>query len=117
MAKADLEAIGEGFDSLFAYLCETIGARYPRYGGVFGKLMNQKCQDKFFEGSIEQKKDSVFELLSLLHCNAAYGLSSLGLAGAAGRMTNINFGGSLSEITFIDTSVTGMFERRTKIES
>ena len=66
--------------------------------------------------TFEDKQVIVQELLSLLHCNASIGLRSLGLSNSAGRMNEINYGGSIASITFVDTSVTGMFERRWIIE-
>lgn len=118
MKDVNLESFEEGLDGLFSYLCETIGSRYPRYRkSIYDKLMAQKCQDSFLEKTIEEKISAIKSILALLHCDAMRGLKELGLSDSAGRMTNISFGSSLSEITFIDTSVTGMFERRTKIES
>lgn len=114
--KADPRELEEGLDELFAHLCDVIAERYPRYQGLHKKLMDPKCQDGYNEQGIGGKYSVVLELLSLLHCNAAYGLKNAGLAGAAGRMNMVNFGSSISEITFIDSSVTGMFEGRSVIE-
>lgn len=116
MAKMDAGELEAGLDELFAYLCELIGKRYPRYGGLYGKLMDAKCWSRYSGMILGDKMSAVAELLALLHCNASYGLKAVGLAGEAGRMKNINFGGSISDIVFVDTSVTGMFERRSTIE-
>lgn len=52
----------------------------------------------------------------MLHCDGARGLGLFGLSGSAGRMTNLTVGNFVSEIAFIDSSVTGMFERRSQVE-
>lgn len=114
--KADQGALEAGLNDLFGYLCEVIRARYPRYGGVFKKLMSPKCQERYGEMGLEEKYGVVKEMLGVLHCDGTRGLQSLGLSSGSGRMTNINFGSSISEITFVDSSVTGMFERRTVVE-
>lgn len=115
--KADVGDLEAGLDDLFAYLCEVIGARYPRYkGSVYEKLIAEKCQDRFFGLSMDEKYAGIMELVAVLHCDGARGLKGLGLSPSAGRMTSISFGGYVSEIAFVDSSVTGMFERHSKIE-
>ncbi len=114
--KANQDDLMRKIDDLFAVLCEKIKERYPRYAGVYKKLSDSKCQQRFAKMNVDEKRQAIQELLNMLHCDGARGLKSLGLPPEAGRMMNISFGSSLSEITFIDTSVTGMLERRRTIE-
>lgn len=116
MAKEDPSVLEAGLDDLFGYLCEVIGSRYPRYGGVHKKLTGSKCQETYNAMDLEGKASALHELLGVLHCDGARGLKSLGLSVDSGRMKGVNFGSSISEITFVDISVTGMFERRMVIE-
>lgn len=117
MAKADAGELEAGLDDLFAYLCDAIKKRYPRYkSSVYEKLMADKCQERFSKLSKEEKHAGVMELIAVLHCDGARGLKGLGLSSSGGRMTNINLGSSISDICFVDSSVTGMFERRSTIE-
>lgn len=117
MAKMDAGELETGLDELFAYLCELIGKRYPRYRkSIYEKLVDEKCQTRFTNLGIEEKYAVVMEILAVLHCDGARGLKGSGLSSSAGRMTNIAFGGSISELEIVDTSVTGMFERRSTIE-
>ena len=116
MEKKDHIELECELDSLFSHLCKAIASRYPRYEGLYKKLIDSKCQKRYLDSTFEDKQVIVQELLSLLHCNASIGLRSLGLSNSAGRMNEINYGGSIASITFVDTSVTGMFERRWIIE-
>ncbi len=102
--------------ALFGYLCEQIHLHYPRYQGVFEKLTGEKAIANYKAMPLGEKAKVLSDLLGMLHCDAAFGLTSLRLASALGRMTNINFGSSLEAITFIDSSATGLFERRYHIE-
>ena len=65
---------------------------------------------------LDGKRASVTEMLNMLHCNAAFGLKTAGVSTTAGRMNMLNLGSSISDICFVDSSVTGMFERRSTIE-
>lgn len=104
-------------DAFYSYLCSVIESRYPRYQGLLVKITDEKARVLLSGFSVGEKASVLFELLAVLHCNAAVGMKSLRLSPGMGRMLNINFGGALSELTFIDSSVTGMFERRSRIES
>lgn len=106
----------EKANGLFEYLCEQIEQHYPRYKGVLQKLKSDAAITNFCAMDLLRKLAVISDLLAMLHCDAAYGLASLGLATALGRMTNINFGSAAESITYIDSSVTGLFERRYRIE-
>ncbi len=103
-------------DSLFNFLHEQIALNYPRYSGVAKKIGDQGTIRRFYAMDSHSKAKVINDILALLHCNAAYGLGSLGLASALGRMCNVPIGSSINEITFVNTSVTGMFEYRTHSE-
>lgn len=103
-------------DELFEHLINEIGEEYPRYQGVCAKLSASSCRGGFKKKDLAGKVASLQEIISMLHCNASYGLKGIGLAATAGRMNMLNIGGAVSDIVFIDSSVTGMFERRYRIE-
>lgn len=102
--------------NVWEHLVGQIEEDYPRYAGIAKKLTDGKTLSRFMAAGREGKVTALMEIVSMLHCDAAVGLKENGLAGAAGRMNNLNFGGASADITYIDTSVTGMFERRSKIE-
>ena len=110
------EELAVGADELFRHLCVVVGDCYPRYGKIAEKLFAAKMSVAYCGKSLPEKVVSINELLSMLHCDAGIGLKSLNLAGASGRMNGISFGGAISDITFVDSSVTGMFERRSQVE-
>lgn len=114
---ADLEELEATLDELFSYLCELVRERYPKYKvPVFDKLMGEKCKNHYLNLTTQEKYEGVLEFLAALHCNGARGMKKLGLAAETGRMKGFNLGSSISEIAFIDASVTGMFERRIVLE-
>lgn len=106
----------ETLDSLFHHLCFVVENDYPRYEGLAKKLQSDTCQNLYHSKSLEEKVQVIDELLNLLHCNAARGLKSLSLSSASGRMTNLPIGNFAEDITFIDSSVTGLFERNSCLE-
>ena len=87
----------------------------PRYKDkLAAKLKSDSIRRKFEDAGPEEKQKNVLQLLALLHCNAERGLALASTR--AGRMDGINFGSNIGSIKFIDTSVTGMFERWTSFE-
>lgn len=110
------EELSVAADELFTYLRDVIAENYPRYKGVAEKLSSGKAENKFYGKSADEKSHAIGEMLAMLHCDGARGLGLFGLSDSAGRMKNLTVGNFISEITFIDSSVTGMFERRSQVE-
>ncbi len=110
--QIDLAVYDETFIKIYERVIDTTAAAYPRYSGLLQKI--EHVSDSFYSASIEDKLSRINELLGLLHANAGCGLVTNGLTPAAGRMMNINYGPAMleGEIEFIDTSITGMYERR-----
>lgn len=108
--------LSEKANDLFGYLCKQIKLHYPRYKNLHEKIISEKTLIEFENLTADQKLIAINEVLNVLHCNAERGMKKIKLSEGAGRMNGINFGNSISDITFIDTSVTGMFESRSHIE-
>lgn len=112
-----IEHFEENAWDMYEYLCEQIKEHYPRYGGVHEKLVQEKTRTVFQSLSGEEKIKALEEVLLILHCNANHSAPTLKSPSSLGRMTNIqNIASSSADVTYIDTSITGMFERRYKIE-
>ena len=87
----------------------------PRYKDKLAtKLKSDFIRRKFEDASPEEKQKNVLQLLALLHCNAERGIGLVSTS--AGRMNSVSFEANYKHIQFVDTSVTGMYERRTDIE-
>lgn len=87
----------------------------PRYKDkLAAKLKSDPIRRKFEDASPEEKQQNVLQLIALLHCNAERGVNLVNTS--AGRMKGVNLGSNLMHVQFIDTSVTGMYERRTSFE-
>lgn len=77
-------------------------------------MKSDTIRRKFEDASPEEKQKNVLQLIALLHCNADRGISLVSTS--AGRMNSVSFESNYKHIQFVDTSVTGMYERRTNIE-
>ena len=92
-------------------LREKLKKEYSVFENTYKKLI-----EKDFEGLKEENKKSVINGLIDLMETGQGNLSGIGLTNREGRMPGRNFNTSkLINMTFIDKSVTGMYERRYKI--
>ena len=111
------EAAAGGLAELADHLLKAMEERYPRYSrrnGLCSKL--RAALDASFGGmGVAERLAVVEEMLALLHCDRRNGLSSIGLSPSAGRLSGLSLGASIDDIVFVDTSVTGMFERRSTV--
>ena len=85
---------------------------YPGYATIAEKLDEKK--DVFSSLPVEEKTKVIKEMLKITKPNAETGnLGMLGMASREGRKSKQSL--SVDDLIFIDTSVTGIFERRTKL--
>ena len=100
--------------AIWALLIKAV-EKNPRYKDNLAiKLKSDSIRRKFEEASPKEKQKNVLQLIALLHCNADRGISLVSTS--AGRMNSVSFESNYKHIQFVDTSVTGMYERRTNIE-
>ncbi len=90
--------------------------QYPIYSGVTERL--ESSSEKIKQLSIDQKKAFIVETLSIMQMNGQFAkykarVPSIGLSDNQGRITNKKF--DTAKIILVDQSVTGFYERRTKL--
>ncbi len=108
--KAILE---NGYEELFDYLICKMEKEYKSLQNSTEKLKNKK--NTFAELSNSNKKNVINQIIDMMETRSV-NLKILQLSTAEGRMNMKNFNTSrLLNMTFIDKSVTGMYERRYKI--
>jgi hypothetical protein len=112
----ETEDSNERLVRLFDLLRTVIRENYPRYVGIRDKLDRDETKSKFLALPADKKREAIDQILAVLHADARRGLAAIGLPAGAGRMCNLNIGGAIDHIVFCSTSVTGMFEKRFKVE-
>lgn len=99
---------------MFNYLIEKIENEYISLKKSAIKI--RKNTDKFLELDIDSKKVVINKLIDMIQ-NRCVNLKEIGLSSSEGRMNGKKFStDKLLKMTFIDKSVTGMYERRYKID-
>ena len=103
--------IENSYDYMYEYLLEKLKNEYSVFENTYKKLI-----EKDFESLEEKNKKSVINGLIDLIETGQGNLKGIGLSDREGRMHSKNFNTSkLINMTFIDKSVTGIYERRYKI--
>jgi CRISPR-associated endonuclease Csn1 len=97
---------------LFDVLMEKIERFYPVYNKIRGKLLENR--GVFIDLSIIEKCQIILEILKLLQANSTRAnFKILGLSSDVGRQTKIGI--KLSELIFVERSVTGLYEKKWKV--
>ena len=108
------EKIEIGYIEVFEYLLEKLKNEYKVFKSTYNKLCDKKF--KFLELDVKDKKIVINELINLME-NGLGNLKKIGLVEQEGRKNEQRFKTKrLLSMTFIDKSVTGMYERRYKIK-
>lgn len=108
------EKLDDSYNEMFEYFLDKLENEYKVFINVQNKLIKKK--ELFFNLSKEDKKQVINGLIDLMG-NGQGNLKKLELTDREGRMSKINFKTKrLLNITFIDKSITGMYERRYKID-
>lgn len=106
-----INELEENYDYMYNYLLEKLKKEYPVFENTYTKLL-----EKDFASIEEDNKKSVINGLIDLMESGQGNLIGIGLTNREGRMTGKNFNTNrLLNIVFIDKSITGMYERRYKI--
>ncbi len=105
--------INDYAETMYLKLLEKIQAEYPIYREAADKLMNKK--EKYVSIDNNEKKKVINEIIKMI--KVGYGdLSLLGFGSRYGRQNGKKYSEKkLEDMTFIDKSITGIYERRYKI--
>lgn len=108
-----IEKVNNEYLYLFNYFIEKIENEYKVFTQIANKIKSKT--EYFKELSFEEKKSTINGIINLMETGQG-NLKSLGLGDREGRMSGKTFKGEkLLKMTFINKSVTGMYERRYKI--
>ena len=102
-------------EEVYNYLIKKLNDEYKSFSSIYEKAKDDKTKNKFNEMSYDDKVVTINGLLDLM--NKGQGnLSKIGLGDRAGRTRKSAFKTKdLENMTFIDKSVTGIYERRYKV--
>lgn len=104
----------ESYEDMFQYLLEKLNKEYKIFASIYEKVKEQN--DTFERLDDSSKKAVINGLIDLMETGQG-NLKFLGLGDRAGRKHGQEFKtDKLLKMIFIDKSVTGMYERRYKIE-
>lgn len=107
------EYITSNYEYMYEYLLEKMQKEYKAFKTIIEKLKKQ--QETYLELNYEDKKEAINGLISLMQTGQG-NLKIIGLTEREGRKSGKTFkNDTILKMTFIDKSVTGMYERRSKI--
>ncbi len=107
------EKLNNGYEYMFTYLVGKLKSEYKVFESIYTKISDKL--EKFKKLSDDDKKSTINGLISLMETSQG-NLTSIGLTNREGRMSGKKFNtDKLKYMTFIDKSVTGMYERRYKV--
>ena len=107
------EKLENGYSYMFNYLLEKLKNEYKIFSAVYKKLSDKYSEFERLDKS--EKKSTINGLIDLMETGQG-NLKAIGLTDREGRKSGQKFKTDrLLKMTFIDKSVTGMYERRYKI--
>ena len=108
------DKINNSFEYMYDYLIEKMRNEYKSLKNSCEKIFN--CKEKFLQMEYENKIQVINSIIDMIE-NRCVNLKILGLSSAEGRMNGKNLNTErLLNMTFIDKSVTGMYESRFKVD-
>lgn len=109
----DKEKLENGYEYMFDYLMDKINKEYKCLKNSMNRIIARKAS--FMQLKEEDKKSIINQIIDMIESRYV-NLKIIGLSSSEGRMKGKNFNTQkLINMTFIDKSVTGMYERRFKI--
>ena len=107
------EKLDNSYKEIFEYLLEKLNKEYKVFSAIYKKIKDNHIEFNSLEK--ENKKLAIKGLINLMETGQG-NLKALGLTEREGRKKGQKFKTDrLLKMTFIDKSVTGMYERRYKI--
>jgi hypothetical protein len=115
ITEEEKEEIQKEMQNIYDYLLEKLKNEYKVYGSIYQKLNDKKTRKVYENLTYEDKKIIINGLIDLMHKGQG-NLKKLNQGDRAGRKTGKSFKTKeLSEMTFVDKSITGMYERRYRV--
>lgn len=109
-----LNKYGNVFEFVYDKLAEKMHIEYPIFETNYKKIIESK--NTFNELDLKDKKDTINGIINLMSGEEG-NLTKIGLGDRTGRMSKQKFEDKrVRNIIFIEKSVTGMYERRYKID-
>ena len=113
LSDKDKKIVNEGYEKVFDYLLEKLEKEYSIFNKIYIKMKEKRSA--FYDLEDTDKKSVINGLINLMETGQG-NLKAIGLKEREGRMNGKTFRTkNLLTMTFIDKSVTGIYERRYKI--
>ena len=107
--------ISSKIEYIYNYLLEKLKNEYNIFNSIYNKASNEKSESSFSKLNYEEKVETINGLIDLMHRGQG-NLTKIGLGDRVGRIRKSGFKTKeLKNMTFIDKSVTGIYERRYKV--
>ena len=107
------EKLDNSYIEIFEYLLEKLNKEYKVFSAIYKKIKDKHIEINSLDK--ENKKSAINGLINLMETGQG-NLKSIGLTEREGRKSGQKFKTDrLLKMTFVDKSVTGMYERRYKI--
>lgn len=107
--------VQENMYKIYEYMLEKLKKEYKVYKSAYEKLNNTKTREKFEKLGYSEKVNAINGIIDIMHRGSG-NLKILNLSTALGRKNAQIFKTErLKTMIFIDKSVTGMYERRYKV--
>lgn len=101
--------------NVYDYLLSKMKNEYKSYNSIYEKL-NKEVRDKFNNADFKEKILAINGIIDIMHKGQG-NLKALNETDAVGRKNCQKFKTKrIRKMTFIDKSVTGMYERRYKVD-
>lgn len=111
----ELEEVNSKLDEIYEYLLEKLKREYKMFESISKKLNEERTREKFKKVSNSEKIITINGIIDLMQRGQG-NLEKIAMGNRAGRMSGKKFKTErLKNMTFIDKSITGMYERRYKI--
>ena len=114
LTDEDKEKVNNGYKKMFNYLLEKLSKEYKVFKTIYEKLLTKS--EEFSTLSNSDKKSTINGLIDLMETGQG-NLKAVGLGDREGRMSGKTFKNEkLLNMIFVYKSITGMYERRYKID-
>ena len=113
LTDEEKEEVKRSYSKMYDYLMSKLEKEYKIHKNSYMRLINKKEEFETLED--EDKKKAINGIIDLMFKGQG-NLKVLGMSDREGRMSGKTFKtDKLIHMTFVDKSVTGMYERRQKI--
>lgn len=115
IADDEKEKVQEKMEEIYNYLLGKLKNEYKTFNSIYQKLSNEETKEIFQKLEYKDKVSAINGIIDLMHRGQG-NLTKLKQGDRAGRKSGKSFKTeALNKMIFIDKSVTGMYERRYKV--